>query len=238
MPPGCRLQNGTIGRHTSQLTSRRAKGISIRRAPGPAGITSPSTVRLGRQTRHLRLAVAKSRPPPGSTTASPATGATLNNHVFVAGQDGYRDNNGVVAYNRNKRNGSWTPWAGAKRHAVREDGYASARIRSLFYDAQSTRRSPRSRPTHPGADRRQTRARRPVGSETAGDYAVGKLDIAQFGWVGRRVSRIISSPRSTLRTGKQLRPSVALEIDAAIEHRYAENSIPARRGRGPARSTS
>jgi len=38
--------------------------------------------------------------------------AALDNHIYVAGQDGYQDNSQIVAFDPRRPSRSWTRWAG------------------------------------------------------------------------------------------------------------------------------
>ena len=89
--------------------ARRTEGITIRRAPGltwyhftfngaDGSILADPGAAAGRSPR-----ASTGRPSPRSPSAGwPTTPAPLNNHIYVAGQEGYQDNSGVVAFDPEK----------------------------------------------------------------------------------------------------------------------------------------
>lgn len=210
------LQNNTIdatGVGTlDQLTiAARTKGISIRRAPGPSWYHftlngAPGSILADKA---LRLAIAKgidrytiARVAQYGLTSDPVP---LNNHVFVAGQDGYQDNSGVVAYNPEQAKRELDALLEAKRRVPGEGRSPARHPRSVLRRTKHPAVRP-DRPTHPGADRRQTR--------TSGQVRQRFLQrLRQRGGFrhrtvrlgGRRVSAVIAHPDLRFGRGKQLR---------------------------------
>ena len=117
------LQNNTID--ASGLTTldelkiaRNTAGIAIRRAPGTELVPlhvqrAPGSILADTA---LRLAIAKGidRQAIADVTQRGLVDnpVPLNNHIFVAGQEGYQDNSGVVAFDPEKAKRNSTRWAG------------------------------------------------------------------------------------------------------------------------------
>ena len=107
------LQNNTIDATgvtslPKLTTARNTPGISIRRAPGASWYHftfngAPGSILADKA---LRLAVAKGidRQAIANVTQRGLVNnpVPLNNHIFVAGQEGYQDNSGVVAFDPEK----------------------------------------------------------------------------------------------------------------------------------------
>lgn len=145
------LQNNTIdatGTGTlDELTiARNTAGVSIRRAPSPGWYHftfngAPGSILADRA---LRQAVAKGidRQAIASITQRGLTDnpVPLNNHIFVAGQQGYQDNSAAVAFNPDQAKSEldalgWKLNGGQFRE---KDGKQLV-IRDVLYDAGSTR---------------------------------------------------------------------------------------------------
>jgi peptide/nickel transport system substrate-binding protein len=190
------LQNHTIdatGVATlDQLTiARRTEGIAIRRAPTPAwnhftfngapgAILSDKALRLAVMRGIDRTTIAKVTQ--RGLTADPVP---LNNHIYVAGQEGYQDNSKVVAYDpeRAKRELDALGW---KLHGkFREKDGQPLVIRHLFYDASSTRQFAQVAQHNLAQIGVKLQLDSKAGGGFFTDYVnVGDFDIAQFSWVG------------------------------------------------------
>lgn len=190
------LQNHTIdaaGVATlDQLTiARRTDGIAIRRAPtptwthftfngAPGSILADKRLRLAIMRGIDRATIAKVTQ--RGLTADPVA---LNNHIYVAGQEGYRDNSAVVAYDPQRASRELDELGWMRHGAYREKDGRRLVLRHLLYDAQSTRIF--------GQVAQHSLAQIGVNLELEAksgggffrDYVVpGDFDIAQFGWVG------------------------------------------------------
>lgn len=190
------LQNHTIdatGVATlDQLTiARRTDGISIRRAPTPAWSHftfngAPGSILADRA---LRLAIMRGidRETIAKVTQRGLTGdpVALNNHVYVAGQDGYRDNSAVVTYDP-QRAGRELEALGWRLHGqFREKDGRPLVIRHLFYDASSTRAFAQVAQHNLAQIGVKLQLDAKAGGGFFTDYVnVGDFDIAQFSWVG------------------------------------------------------
>lgn len=190
------LQNHTIdaaGISTlDQLTiARRTEGIAIRRAPTPTWYHftfngAPGSILADKD---LRLAIARgidratiAKVTQRGMTTDPVP---LNNHVYVAGQEGYRDNSAIVAYDpeRAKRELDALGW---RMHGKfrRKDG-RTLTIRQVLYDARSTRQYGQVAQHSLAQIGVKLELDAKSGGSFFSDYInVGDFDIAQFGWVG------------------------------------------------------
>jgi peptide/nickel transport system substrate-binding protein len=171
-------------------TAQRTAGIEIRRAPdvnwyqltfngAPGSILSDPK---------LRNAIAEGIDRQGIATVTQhglvGKPAPLNNHVFVAGQQGYRDNSAVVAYDPEQARQELDALGWKLNGQFREKHGHTLVIRDMFYDAQGTRQV--------GQIAQISLAKigvnlelDPKGSDLFTNYiTVGNFDIAQFGWSG------------------------------------------------------
>ncbi|PBA32547.1 hypothetical protein CKJ65_07285 [Mycobacterium intracellulare] len=228
------LQNNTIdatGVGTiDQLTiARRTKGITIRRAPGPAWshITFNGAPGSILADKALRVAVSKgidrqtiAEVVQYGLTSDPVA---LGNHIYVAGQQGYQDNSAVVPYDpaAAKRELDALGWKQVGQ--FREKDGRRLVIRDLFYDAQGSRQFAQIT-QHSLAQigvKLELVAR--AGSGFFTNYInVGAFDLAQFGWLGdafplSSLTQIYKSDGES-NFGKIGSP----QIDAAIERTLEE----------------
>jgi peptide/nickel transport system substrate-binding protein len=188
------LQNRTIdatGVGTlDQLTiARRTDGISVRRAPTPSWVHftfngAPGAILADRA---LRLAIARgidratiAKVTQRGLTADPVP---LGNHVYVEGQDGYRDNGVGYDPERAKRELDALGWH--LHGAFREKDGRPLVIRHLFYDAQSTRQFAQVAQHNLAQIGVKLDLQAKSGGGFFTDYVnVGAFDIAQFSWMG------------------------------------------------------
>lgn len=228
------LQNNAIdaaGLATlDELTiARRTDGVSIRRAPGNSWYHftfngAPGSILADKA---LRNAIAKGidRQTIADVTQRGLvdTPVPLNNHIFVAGQQGYQDNSAVVAYDPEKARQELDALGWQLNGQFREKDGRQLVIRDVFFDAQSTRQF--------GQIAQNNLAQIGVKLELdakAGDgfftrYIItGDFDIAQFSWVGDAfalsgLTQIYASYGAS-NFGKIGSP----EIDAKIEETLSE----------------
>lgn len=190
------LQNKTIdatGVGTlDQLTiARRTDGISIRRAPAPSWSHftfngAPGSILADKA---LRLAIAKgidrqliAKVTQHGLTADPVS---LNNHIYVAGQEGYQNNSGVVAYDPEKAKQELDALGWKLNGRFREKNGLQLVIRNLFYDAQSSRQFGIVAQNNLAQIGVKLELDAKAGSGFFTNYVnVGDFDIAQFGWAG------------------------------------------------------
>jgi peptide/nickel transport system substrate-binding protein len=190
------LQNNTIDATgigtVDQLTiAQRTKGISIRRAPAPAWSHFTFNGAHGSilEDKALRLAVSKgidrqtiAKVVQYGLTSDPVA---LNNHIYVAGQNGYQDNSATVPYDPAEARQELDALGWKLNGQFREKNGRPLVIRDLFYDAQGSRAFAQIA-QHSLAQvgvKLELVAR--AGSGFFTNYVnVGAFDIAQFGWLG------------------------------------------------------
>lgn len=190
------LQNNTIDAtgvgSLDQLTiASRTKGISIRHAPMPSWSHFTFNGAAGSilSDRALRRAICQ-----GIDRATIAKVALhglvadpvpLNNHVFVAGQQGYQDNSAVLPYDPQNaaRELDALGWK-LDGQFRRKDGRTLV-VRDLFYDSQDSRQFAQIAQHSLAAIGVKLDLVSRSGSGFFTNYVnVGAFDIAQFGWSG------------------------------------------------------
>jgi peptide/nickel transport system substrate-binding protein len=190
------LQNNTID--ASGLASldemtiaRRTAGISIRRAPSLSWYHftfngAPGSILADEA---LRRAVAKGidRQTIADVTQRGLADnpAPLNNHIYVAGQKGYQDNSGVVAFDPEKAKQELDALGWKLNGQFREKEGRQLVIRDVLFDAQSTRQFGQIAQNNLA----QIGVKLDLDAKGAGGFFtdhinVGDFDIAQFAWGG------------------------------------------------------
>jgi peptide/nickel transport system substrate-binding protein len=190
------LQNNTIdavgiGTVDQLAIAQRTKGISIRRAPAPAWSHFTFNGAHGSilEDKALRLAVSKgidrqtiAKVVQYGLTSNPVA---LNNHIYVAGQEGYQDNSAIVPYDPAQAKRELDALGWKLNGQFRERDGRQLVVRDLFYDAQGSRVFAQIA-QHSLAQigvKLELVARSGSGFFT--NYInVGAFDIAQFGWLG------------------------------------------------------
>jgi peptide/nickel transport system substrate-binding protein len=228
------LQNNTIdasgiGSVDQLIIAERTKGISIRRAPAPSW--SHFTFNGARGSilsdRALRVAVAKgidrqtiAKVIQYGLTNNPVA---LNNHIYVAGQEGYQDNSGVLPYDPERARQELDALGWKLNGQFREKDGRQLVVRDLFYDAQSSKQFAQIA-QHSLAQigvKLELVAR--SGSGFFANYInVGDFDIAQFGWLGDAFP-LSALTQIYLSTGESNFGKIGSpEIDNAIERTLEE----------------
>ncbi|MFV0496515.1 ABC transporter family substrate-binding protein [Mycobacterium sp.] len=188
------LQNNTIdatgiGSLDQLIIAEHTKGVSIRRAPAPSWTHFTMNGAEGSilHDRDLRLAVAMgidrktiAEVALHGLTAAPVP---LNNHIFVAGQEGYRDNSLPYDPQRARRELDALGWK--LNGQFREKDGRQLVVRLLFYESPNAKVFTQIA-QHSLADigvRLELQGR--SGSGFFSNYVnVGDFDIVLFGWVG------------------------------------------------------
>ena len=125
--------------------ARNTPGISIRRAPSaswyhftfngaPGSILADRALRLAISKGIDRQAIANITQRGLADNPVP-----LNNHIFVAGQEGYQDNSGVVPFDLEKAKQELDALGWRLNGQFREKDGRQLVIRDVLYDAQTTR---------------------------------------------------------------------------------------------------
>jgi peptide/nickel transport system substrate-binding protein len=228
------LQNNTIDASgvgtLDQLTiAQRTKGISIRRAPAPSWSHFTFNGAAGSILADKALRVAVSKGIDRQTIAKVVQyGLTshpvaLNNHIYVAGQEGYQDNSAEVPYDPAEAKRELDALGWKLNGQFREKDGRQLVVRDLFYDAQGSRVFAQIA-QHSLA---QIGVKLELIARAGGGFFtnyinVGAFDIAQFGWLGdafplSALTQIYQSDGAS-NFGKIGSP----EIDAAIERTLEE----------------
>jgi glutathione transport system substrate-binding protein len=228
------LQNNTIdATGISSLpeltTARNTQGISIRRAPSPSWYHftfngAPGSILADKD---LRLAVARGidRQAIANVTQRGLVDkpVPLNNHIYVAGQDGYQDNSEVVAYDPEKAKQELDALGWRMNGQFREKNGRQLVIRDVLYDADTTRQV--------GQIAQNSLAQIGVKFEldTKGgggfftNYIIpGDFDVAQFSWVGDAFSLCCLNQIYTTNADSNFGKISSPEIDAKAEQTFDE----------------
>lgn len=228
------LQNNTIdatGLATldEMQIARRTDGVSIRRAPGLAWYHftfngAPGSIL---EDPALRRAIAKGidRKTIAEVTQRGLADnpAPLNNHIYVAGQEGYQDNSGAIAFDPEKAKQELDALGWRLNGQFREKDGRPLVIRDVLFDSLGTRQY--------GQIAQNNLAQigvkldldvRPAAGFFTDYVTVGNFDIAQFSWSGDAFP--LASLTQIYRTGAESnfgRISTP-EIDAKIEQTVGE----------------
>jgi peptide/nickel transport system substrate-binding protein len=228
------LQNNTIdasGLATldEMEIARRTAGITIRRAPGLSWYHftfngAPGSIL---EDPALRRAIAKGID--RNTIAQVVmrgladNPAPLNNHIYVAGQEGYQDNSGVVAFDPEKAKQDLDALGWRLNGQYREKDGRQLVIRDVLFDSLSTRQY--------GQIAQNSLAQigvkldldvRPAAGFFTDFVTVGNFDIAQFAWSGDAFP--LASLTQIYRTGAESNfgEISSPAIDAKIEQTVGE----------------
>ncbi|MBY0308313.1 MAG: hypothetical protein K2Q09_06195, partial [Phycisphaerales bacterium] len=190
------LQNNTIDATgvaslDQLIIAERTKGISIRQAPAPVWTHFTMNGAKGSilSDQSLRLAVSQGidRRTIAEVALHGLTGdpVPLNNHIFVAGQEGYRDNSIPYDPEGARRELDAKGWKLNSETGFREKDGRQLVVRMLFYDAQSTKAVTQIAQHSLAEIGVKLDLQSRSGSGFFRDYVnVGAFDIALFGWVG------------------------------------------------------
>ncbi|SEH70130.1 peptide/nickel transport system substrate-binding protein [Mycolicibacterium rutilum] len=228
------LQNNTIdatGLATldEMQIARRTDGVTVRRAPGLAWYHftfngAPGSILADPA---LRRAVAKGidRKTIADVTQRGLADnpAPLNNHIYVAGQEGYQDNSGAVAFDPEKAKQELDALGWRLNGQFREKDGRQLVIRDVLFDSLGTRQY--------GQIAQNNLAQigvkleldiRPAAGFFTDYVTVGNFDIAQFAWSGDAFP--LSSLTQIYRTGAESNfgKISSPEIDAKIEQTVSE----------------
>jgi peptide/nickel transport system substrate-binding protein len=228
------LQNNTIDA-TGLATldemeiARRTQGLDIRRAPGLSWYHFTFNGAPGAilEDPALRRAIAKGID--RSTIAAVTmrgladNPVPLNNHIYVAGQKGYQDNSGVVAYDPEKAKQELDALGWHLNGQFREKDGRPLVIRDVLFDSLGTRQY--------GQIAQNNLAQigvkldldvRPAAGFFTDYVTVGNFDIAQFSWSGDAFP--LASLTQIYRTGAESNfgKISSPQIDAKIEQTVGE----------------
>jgi peptide/nickel transport system substrate-binding protein len=228
------LQNNTIdatglGSLDEMEIARRTSGVTIRRAPGlswyhftfngaPGSILADPALRraIAKGIDRKTIADVVLR----GLTDNPAP---LNNHIYVAGQEGYQDNSGVVAFDPEKAKQELDALGWKMNGQFRQKDGRQLVIRDVLFDSITTRQF--------GQIAQNSLAQigvkldldvRPAAGFFTDYITVGNFDIAQFGWGADAFP--LSSITQTYRTNSESNFGKigSPEVDAKIEQTVGE----------------
>jgi peptide/nickel transport system substrate-binding protein len=228
------LQNNTIDATgvgtVDQLTiAQRTTGISIRRAPAPSWSHFTFNGAAGSilADKALRGAVSKgidrqtiAKVVQYGLTSNPVA---LNNHIYLAGQEGYQDNSAVVPYDPAEARRELDALGWKLNGQFREKDGRQLVIRDLFYDAAGSRVFAQIAQHNMAQIGVKLELVARAGSGFFSNYVnVGAFDIAQFGWIGDAFP-LSSLTQIYLSNGESNFGKIGSpEIDAAIERTLEE----------------
>jgi peptide/nickel transport system substrate-binding protein len=170
---------------------QRTQGISVRRAPGPSWYHftfngAPGSILSDKK---LRLAIAKGidrQTIANVTQRGLADNPTpLNNHVYVAGQQGYQNNSAPAAYNPDQARKELDDLGWKLNGQFREKDGRQLVIRDVLYDSVTTRQYAQIAQNNLAQIGVKLEIDAKGGTGFFTQYInVGDFDVAQFSWVG------------------------------------------------------
>ncbi|MEO3761315.1 ABC transporter family substrate-binding protein [Mycobacterium sp. B14F4] len=228
------LQNNTIDA-TGLATldemeiARRTQGVTVRRAPGlswyhftfngaPGSILADPALRRAIAKGIDRKTIAEVTQRGLADNPAP-----LNNHIFVAGQEGYQDNSGEVAFDPEKAKQELDALGWRQVGQFREKDGRQLVIRDVLFDSLGTRQYGQIAQNNLA----QIGVRleldiRPAAGFFTDFVTVGNFDIAQFAWSGDAFP--LASLTQIYRTGAESNfgKISSPQIDAKIEETVSE----------------
>jgi len=228
------LQNNTIDAtgltSLSELTTaRNTPGISIRRAPGASWyhLTFNGAPGAILSDKDLRLAVAKGIDRQAIVNVVQRglveTPTVLNNHIFVAGQEGYQDNSAPVAYDPEKAKQELDALGWKMNGQFREKDGRQLVIRDVFYDADTTKQVAQIAQNSLAQIGVKLELDAKGGTGFFTNYIIpGDFDIAQFTWVGDAFSLCCLNQIYTTNAESNFGKISSPEIDAKAEETFDE----------------
>jgi glutathione transport system substrate-binding protein len=223
------LQNNTIDAtgvaSLDELTiARNTQGISIRRAPSASWYHftfngAPGSILADKA---LRLAIAKGIDRQAIANISQRGLADnpvpLNNHIYVAGQEGYQDNSGVVAFDLEKAKRELDALGWRLNGQFREKDGRQLVIRDVLYDAQTSRQVAQIAQNSLA----QVGVKLELDAKGGGGFFtnyinVGDFDIAQFSWVADAFSLCCLNQIYTTNAESNFGKISSPEIDKKVE---------------------
>ncbi len=223
------LQNNTIDAtgvpSLDDLTiARNTPGISIRRAPSaawyhmtfngaPGSILADKALRLAISKGIDRQAIANI-----SQRGLADNPVPLNNHIYVAGQEGYQDNSAVVAFDPEKAKQELDALGWRLNGQFREKDGRPLVIRDVLAEAQTTRQVAQIAQNSLA----QIGVKLELDVKGGGGFFtnyinVGNFDIAQFSWVGDAFSLCCLNQMYTTGADSNYGKISSPEIDAKVE---------------------
>lgn len=222
------LQNNTIdatgiGSLDELQTVRNTPGIAVRRAPAPSWYHftfngAPGSILADPA---LRVAVAKGidRQAIANITQRGLVDnpAALNNHIFLAGQQGYQDNSAAVPFDPEKAKTELDALGWKLNGQFREKDGRQLVIRDVFYESKTTRQIAQIAQNSLAQIGVNLQLEAKPGDRFFTDYiTVGNFDIAQFAWMGEAFTLCCLSQIYTTNAESNFGKISSPEIDAKV----------------------
>jgi peptide/nickel transport system substrate-binding protein len=210
-------------------TARNTAGITIRRAPSPSWYHftfngAPGSIL---SDKALRLAVAKGidRQAIANVTQRGLVDKPfpLNNHIYVAGQEGYQDNSAPVAFDPEKAKQELDALGWRLNGQFREKDGRQLVIRDVLYDADTTKQVAQIAQNSLAQIGVKLELDAKGGGGFFTNYIIpGDFDIAQFSWVGDAFSLCCLNQIYTTNAESNFGKISSPEIDAKAEATFDE----------------
>jgi peptide/nickel transport system substrate-binding protein len=228
------LQNNTIDATgvvslPELTTARNTSGISIRRAPSPSWYHftfngAPGSILADKA---LRLAIAKGIDRQAIVNVSQRglvdKPVPLNNHIYVAGQEGYQDNSAAVAFDPEKAKQELDALGWRLNGPFREKDGKQLVIRDVLYDAVTTKQVAQIAQNSLAQIGVKLELDAKGGGGFFTNYIIpGDFDIAQFSWVGDAFSLCCLNQIYTTNAESNFGKISSPEIDAKAEQTFDE----------------
>jgi peptide/nickel transport system substrate-binding protein len=223
------LQNNTIDAtgvaSLDELTvARNTPGIAIRRTPAnswyhltfngaPGSILADKALRLAVMKGVDRQAIANV-----SQRGLVDSPAVLNNHIFIAGQQGYQDNSASVPYDPEKAKQELDALGWTMNGQFREKAGKQLVIRNVLYDSASTRQIAQVAQNSLAQIGVNMQIEAKPGAGFFTDWVtVGNFDVTQFAWSGDAFALCCLTQIYTTGAESNFGKISSTEIDAKVE---------------------
>ncbi len=228
------LQNNTIDATgvaslPELTTARNTAGISIRRAPSASWYHFTFNGAQGSilADKGLRLAVAKGIDRQAIVNVTQRglvdKPVPLNNHIYVAGQEGYQDNSAAVAFDPEKAKQELDALGWRLNGQFREKDGRQLVIRDVLFDSESTKQIAQVAQNSLAQIGVKLELDTKGGTGFFSNYIIpGDFDIAQFGWVGDAFSLCCLNQIYTTNADSNFGKISSPEIDAKAEQTFDE----------------
>jgi peptide/nickel transport system substrate-binding protein len=207
--------------------ARRTEGVSIRRAPAPSWshLTFNGAPGSILADPALRMAIAKGidRQAIAAITQRGLVDnpVPLNNHIYLAGQEGYQDNS--IGFDPEAANRELDELGWRLNGQFREKDGRKLTLRDVFYDAASTRQTGQITQNNLAQIGVDLQLNPVAGGQLFTDFVIpGNFDLAQFAWGGDAFA-LNSLTQIYASKGESNYAKVGSpEIDAKIEETLSE----------------
>lgn len=212
-----------------ELTSLAGtEDISIRRAPGPSWYHMTFNGAPGAilSDKALRQAIARGIDRQAIANVNlrglVSTPTPLGNHIFVAGQEGYRDNSAVVAYDPERAGADLDALGWKLNGQFREKNGRTLVIRDVLYDSPPGRQAAQvAQNSLAQIGVKLELDVKPANGFFTDHVSVGDFDITQFSWVGDAFALCclnqIFTTGAESNFGKISSPAIDAKVDEVLD---------------------